>query len=285
MCGYVRICADKSEKSCSNAKRLKSQDLQCDFFWNPDKLNSSSAYSTSLSSCGQRTPLSFRIRAACNNFYGVPDQKDKSVGLGVIILAAGASRRMGKPKLLLPWGATSVLGRLLDQCKTIGAQQLTVVCAADAPLLAAELNRLNFPQANRIFNPDPDRGMFSSIQCAANWSGWKAESTHFLIMLGDQPHLRDETLRQLLDFGALNPERICQPLRDGRRKHPVLLPKRVFVELKTSSARDLRQVIVAHAAELSGFESVDVGLDFDMDTPEDYERVKQLCFGPKRGKI
>lgn len=206
----------------------------------------------------------------------MPDQNFNSLSVGVTILAAGASRRMGKPKLLLPWGTTSVLGRLLQQCDALKVSQAAVVCASDAAPLAEELDRLSFPQVNRIINPAPDRGMFSSIQCAANWIGWKAELTHFFIMLGDQPHLRVETLRQLLDFGALNPDKICQPLRSGRRKHPVLLPKRVFAELKNTSADDLKQVLLAHASELSGFESADAGLDLDMDTPEDYERVRKL---------
>jgi molybdenum cofactor cytidylyltransferase len=213
----------------------------------------------------------------------VPDQNNKSPAVGIIILAAGASRRMGKPKLLLPWGTTSVVGQLLQQCGALKAGQVAVVCASDAPPLAAELDRLGFPQVNRIINPAPDRGMFSSIQRAANWTGWKAELTHFMIMLGDQPHLRVETLRQLLDFGALNPDKICQPLHSGRRKHPVLLPKRVFAELKNTSAGDLKQALVAHANELSGFESLDAGLDLDMDTPEDYERVRQLFLRPAGG--
>jgi molybdenum cofactor cytidylyltransferase len=213
----------------------------------------------------------------------VPDQNNKSFSVGVIILAAGASRRMGKPKLLLPWGTTSVLGRLLQQCDALKAGQVAVVCASGAKPLPEELDRLGFPQANRIFNPAPDRGMFSSIQCAANWTGWMAELSHFLIMLGDQPHLRVETLRQLQDFGALNPNKICQPIRGGRRKHPVLLPKRVFAELRNSSAGDLKQVLIAHASELSGFESPDEGLDLDMDTPEDYERVRQLFLKPNGG--
>lgn len=125
--------------------------------------------------------------------------------------------------------------------------------------------------------------MFSSIQCAANWNGWKAELTHFLIMLGDQPHLHIETLRQLVDFAAHFPEKICQPIRNGRRKHPVLLPKRIFAELRNASAGDLKQVLIAHASELSGIESADAGLDLDMDTPEDYEHIKQLFLRPVRG--
>jgi molybdenum cofactor cytidylyltransferase len=196
--------------------------------------------------------------------------------LGVVILAAGASRRMGQPKLLLPWGETSVLGHLLQQWSRLHASQIAVVCATDATPLADELNRLNFPETNRIVNPAPENGMFSSIQCAARWAGWNPQLTHWLITLGDQPHLREATLQALLDFGARHPDHICQPIRGERRKHPVLLPKRFFHELKNSSAGDLKIFLAGHAQNLKGFESDDAGLDFDMDTPEDYERVRRL---------
>jgi molybdenum cofactor cytidylyltransferase len=214
----------------------------------------------------------------------MPDHDNERFAVGAIILAAGASRRMGKPKLLLPWGETTVLGRLLQQCKSQQTRQIAVVCVANAQPLTEELNRLGFPQADRIFNPAPDRGMFSSIQSAADWAGWNAELTHFLITLGDQPHLRRDTLERLLDFGTRNPQKICQPLRNGQRKHPVLLPKRMFAELKTSSVGDLKMFLVERASDLSGFECGDAGLDLDMDTPEDYERVTRMYFGRDIGK-
>ena len=59
----------------------------------------------------------------------------------------------------------------------------------------------------------------------------------------------------------------------------MLLPRRLFYELKNTSVGDLKVFLVEHAGELNGFESDDEGLDFDMDTPEDYERVK-LLFPP-----
>jgi len=146
-----------------------------------------------------------------------------------VLLAAGASRRMGRPKLLLPWGKTSVLGHLLQQWNELRASQIAVVHAPDAKPLAAEMDRLGFPAGNRIVNPAPENGMFSSIQCAANWQGWKPELTQWVITLGDQPHLKPATLQTLLEFGARNPEKICQPMRGERRKHPVI----------PSGARDL----------------------------------------------
>jgi molybdenum cofactor cytidylyltransferase len=205
----------------------------------------------------------------------VPQHNQTQIRVGVIILAAGASRRMGEPKLLLPWGETSVLGHLLAQWRALRAQQIGVVIAAGALPITEELDRLDFPKANCILNPTPDAGMFSSIQCAAKWPGWDPGLKHWAITLGDQPQLQETTLRQLLDFGARNPDKICQPLRGERRKHPVLLAKRFFHELKTTSAGDLKMFLVERASDLSGFQSNDAGLDFDMDTREDYERLRR----------
>src|SRR6266403_85663 len=112
-----------------------------------------------------------------------------SFRLAAVLLAAGRSSRMGRPKLLLPWGATSVLGHLLDQWQALKSEQIAVVCAADDLLVQAELDRLDFPASRRIVNNAPERGMFSSILCAAQWTGWRADLTHWAIVLGDQPHI------------------------------------------------------------------------------------------------
>src|SRR5260370_30859135 len=100
-----------------------------------------------------------------------------TLALGTVILAAGRSRRMGQPKLLLPWGPTSVLGHLLEQWQSLGAKQIAVVVGATDRVLERELDRLNFANKNRIVNEAPERGMFSSIQCAALWPGWDAQLT------------------------------------------------------------------------------------------------------------
>ncbi len=125
--------------------------------------------------------------------------------LGVIILAAGRSSRMGRPKMLLPWGRTTVLGHLLALWSRLGAHQVAVVCASADAAIDTELNRLRFSNKNRITNPDPGQGMFSSVQCAARWRGWNPGLTHWAIVLGDQPHLQRATLATLLDAAAQHP--------------------------------------------------------------------------------
>jgi len=196
------------------------------------------------------------------------------MALGVIILGAGASSRMGRPKLLLPWGNTSVIGHLLRQWRGLGAAQIGIVQRPRDAALAAELDRLNFPRVDRFTNPQPERGMFSSIQCAANWTGWKNEITTWAIVLGDQPHLRLETLRQLLEFHFVNADAVSQLEFGGHARHPVLLPKQVFTELKASPAETLKDFLKQTSARNVRCSVDEPGLALDLNTPEDYERAK-----------
>jgi len=198
------------------------------------------------------------------------------IACGVIILAAGASSRMGKPKLLLPWGDTSVLGYLIGQWEALAAKQIAVVHGTDDKAIGSELDRLGFPAVNRILNAKPERGMFSSVQCAASWGDWNPALTHWVIVLGDQPHLRLETLRTLLGLAAAHPEKICQPGWRGRPRHPVVLPKAIFEQLKDSREETLKQFLQNNASAVALREMDDPGLDFDMDTPADYEKALQL---------
>jgi molybdenum cofactor cytidylyltransferase len=195
--------------------------------------------------------------------------------LGVIILGAGRSVRMGRPKLLLPWGETSVLGHLINQWCSLGARQISVVHAADDTAIPAELDRVAFAPKDRIANPNADRGMFSSILCAAQWTGWKPALTHWAIVLGDQPHVRVGTLRQLIDFSAQQPERICQPMQNAKPRHPVVLPKSAFLELADSQSANLKEFLLGR--DIAGCECDDPGLDLDIDQPEDYQRALTLA--------
>src|SRR5205823_9731144 len=191
----------------------------------PVELHRSGLVLSPLLCCG-RSPVLSICALAVNLRPMTIDERGDVVGravldFGVVILAAGASSRMGKPKLLLPWGVTSVLGHLIGQWKAMRAGQIATVWASGDQAVSAELDRLDFPRVHRVVNPTPERGMFSSIQCAARWGGWNAELTHWTIALGDQPHLRPDTLRALLHFAGAQSNQVCQPSPRGRPRHPV----------------------------------------------------------------
>lgn len=194
--------------------------------------------------------------------------------LGVVILGAGASVRMGQPKLLLPWRDTTVVGGILSQWQELGAAQIGIVMRPNDPVLETELDQLGFPKQDRIKNLQPERGMFSSIVCAASWNGWREEISGWAIVLGDQPHLRTDTLRALLEFHAQNPQSICQPMSGERTAHPVILPSSIFAGLKSSDAATLKDFLKLAAAPRVQCQVNDSGLLLDMDTPEDYKRLQ-----------
>jgi molybdenum cofactor cytidylyltransferase len=199
---------------------------------------------------------------------------ERRPAFGVIILGAGASSRMGSPKLLLPWRDTTVIGAILRQWRELGAGQIALVHRPNDAPLAAELDRLDFPADGHIENSQPERGMFSSIVCAANWPGWNNEISRWAIVLGDQPHLRAETLRTLLEYSAQNPGAICQPACGGHTRHPVILPGQAFAELKTPQAATLKEFLKLTALARVQCSMTDAGLSLDMDTPEDYKQLK-----------
>lgn len=184
---------------------------------------------------------------------------------------------MGKPKLLLPWGNSTVLGHLLLQWHALATRQIAVVCAAGDQAIQAELDRLGFPTVHRICNPAPERGMWSSIQCAVQWPGWEQKLTHWAIVLGDQPLVRTTTLRRLLEFSTARPERICQPARGGHGRHPVVLPQGAFLALANSTAVSLQEFLQTRAKQIALWPADDPGLDLDIDRPEDYEDALKLA--------
>jgi molybdenum cofactor cytidylyltransferase len=196
--------------------------------------------------------------------------------LGVVILAAGASSRMGRPKLLLPWQDSTVIGHIIRQWQELNALQIVVVHRPKDVPLFAELDRLNFLRQNRVENPNAERGMFSSILCAANWRGWSSEITSKVIVLGDQPHLRSDRLRALAEFHFQHPEAVCQPFFGGRERHPVCLPRRAFEELKTTPTETLKDFLKHISCPVVQYPMDDAGLALDMDTPEDYIRLQNL---------
>jgi molybdenum cofactor cytidylyltransferase len=201
-----------------------------------------------------------------------PETSSEPLVFGVILLGAGRSSRMGTAKLLLPWQNTTVIGHLLFQWRELGAAQIAVVHRPEDVELLAELDRQNLPGQHRIANLQPELGMMHSVQCAARWRGWQSELTSFAIVLGDQPHIRRETLRDLLRFAAAQFGRICQPAHKGEPGHPVLLPRREFAVLRDSTAATLNVFLAAQPQKPAYCEVNDPGLLLDIDTPEDYDR-------------
>ena len=195
--------------------------------------------------------------------------------LGALILGAGRSTRMGRPKLLLPWGRTSIVGHLLEQWRQAGALQVMVVHAEHDRVMIDELDGLGVGPESRVANTQVNADMFSSVVCGARCSQWHQSMTHCAIVLGDQPHLRQNTLANLAEFASRHPDKVSQPVLYGRSRHPVVLPRKMLQDLARSGAQTLKEFL--RDCPIAAFDCDDPGLDLDIDRPEDYQRAKTLA--------
>jgi molybdenum cofactor cytidylyltransferase len=190
--------------------------------------------------------------------------------ISAIVLAAGMSRRMGRPKLLLPFGDGLVIQHVARTVAAAGVDETIVVIGHQRAEMEAALASL---PVRAIFNPNYAQGeMLSSIQ-----AGLRAASpaaTAALIVLGDQPEITAAVLGQIIATLRHPGERICLPVYGGRRGHPIGLPRRFWPEvLALGPDASLRDVIRRHQAEIVEIAIANGAVLADMDTPEDYARA------------
>ncbi len=192
-----------------------------------------------------------------------------------LVPAAGASRRMGRAKLLLPVGGTTVVGATVEALIEGGAAGVClVVRPEDGPLhrWAAEQG---LPMAE---NPAPDRGMLSSILAGLEALGGvgrlAAVGEPLLVCPADLPELAASTVAAVLarlERGAT----LAVPVHAGRRGHPLGIAAARIPDLPgLDPAVGLRQLLAERPDEVSEVEVDDPGSVRDLDTPEDYEHME-----------
>lgn len=203
-----------------------------------------------------------------------------------IIPAAGASRRMGRPKLLLPYRGGTVLGAVVAALRAAGAAPIVVAAAAaDAELRAwcAGEGAAAAGGLRLALNPAPERGMLSSILAglaALGGAGQLARrDASLLVCPGDLPALRPDTVTELLRRQHAAGAGLAVPIHHGRRGHPLVIAPALIPEINSlDPGRGLRHLLDLHAGDLLAVKIDDPGCVADLDTPEDYGR---LCSGRK----
>jgi len=187
-----------------------------------------------------------------------------------ILLAAGRSRRMGTPKLMLPWGRTTVLRAVTEAFHQAGVESLIVVTGDQSQPLRATLDGLPVCWA---LNPDPESEMLQSVR-----SGLRAappDVRTFLVSPADLPGLHAPLIRALLQAHQERHARITVPVWEGRRGHPLVFDAALKSEVLTShDGVGLRGLLQAHANELFEWPAPDPSPCLDLDTPEDYQRLR-----------
>ena len=185
-----------------------------------------------------------------------------------LVLAAGRSRRMGSAKLTLPWrDGRTVVEAVVAALRDGGVERIRVVVGGDRRAVEQALAGSN---VEFVENPRfADDEMLGSIQVGLSAMG--DDPTAALLTPGDLPAIRPATVRALIDAWGESGDAICVPVCEGRRGHPVLLPRRAWPEvLALASGESLRSYLRLHAAELRPVEVPDPGIHADIDSPADY---------------
>jgi molybdenum cofactor cytidylyltransferase len=185
-----------------------------------------------------------------------------------MILAAGESRRMGAPKLLLPLGEKTIIETVVDETLRSKADQTLVV-------LGAEREKIERKIANRpamvVANPRYQEGMLSSIQ--AGFKALPRETEAIMICLGDQPFIPSSVMDKLIEAYQNTRRGIILPVYKKKRGHPTLIDIKYRQEVKKLSPDiGLRALVYDHPQDVLEVE-VDTPLILkDIDKPEDYMR-------------
>lgn len=191
-----------------------------------------------------------------------------------VVPAAGASRRMGRPKLLLPFADGTVIGGVVAALRGGGVGAVALVVAPGDEELAAWARERSLTVA---VNPRPEDGMLSTIRAGlaalGGTAALAAAGRPLLVTPADLPALSAATVRAVLaaiDAGAP----LAVPLHHGRRGHPLGIAAPLLPEIDRLDADvGLRQLLDRHAADLRELPVDDRGAVEDVDTPEDYARL------------
>jgi len=146
--------------------------------------------------------------------------------ISAIILAAGQSKRMGKPKQLMPLGRTNILEQTVDNCLNSKVNEVIVVLGHRAE----EVTRvIAIKPVKLAINPNYRQGISTSIIAGLNTVDSRARAV--MLALGDQPFIDSQTLNRLIDEFYNHNKGIAIPVYRGRRGHPVIFSIRYKGEL------------------------------------------------------
>jgi CTP:molybdopterin cytidylyltransferase MocA len=191
-----------------------------------------------------------------------------------VVPAAGQGKRIGGPKALLPFGASTMVQTVVATLRDGGVDGIVVVANPD---IAEAVTTLLGDAAGLAINHRPDSEMIESIQTGLAELAEAAvprAGDGCLVLPVDQPTVAAAAVRCGVDAFRASPERIVIASRHGRRGHPIIFPWSLADEVRGyPPSMGLNQLPRTHAERVLPVECAD-GVVFDVDTPEDYDRAR-----------
>ncbi|SJZ33434.1 molybdenum cofactor cytidylyltransferase [Selenihalanaerobacter shriftii] len=189
--------------------------------------------------------------------------------ISAIVLAAGMSTRLGRPKQLLSLGEETIIERVVDNLIMANVDEIVVVLGHYDDEIRPLLTSLNI---KIVYNPYYKAGQSTSLVRGLN--SIEEDCTGILCMLGDQPLVEVNTLNQLITEFKYGKELIVWPEYKGQRGNPVIFDSKLKIDmLEMDGDQGARPLLHKYRTQSRGIEVKDQGVVFDIDTEEDYEKL------------
>jgi molybdenum cofactor cytidylyltransferase len=185
-----------------------------------------------------------------------------------VVLSAGESSRMGRPKALLPIGNQNFIERIVAALKQSQAGRILVVLGHNADEMRQQIEHLGI---DIVINPQYKKGQLSSLQSAIRSIEKDDDCDGLLVHLVDHPYIDARLVDLMIQRFYKTKRLIVVPRHHGKRGHPVIFSRELFGELLTAPIDEgAKTVVNAHRQETLEIEWQDQGITVDIDTPELY---------------
>ena len=186
-----------------------------------------------------------------------------------VILSAGESSRMGRPKALLPIDGVRFVEKIVSTLKSTDVGNIIVVLGHNAAEMRQKISDL---PVTILINHDYKLGQLSSLQVAIRHlesSGSPVDG--ILVHLVDHPFIDAKLVNMMIDRFCETKRLIVVPRFQGRRGHPVIFARALFAELLAAATEQgAKPVVHAHRDDTLEIDTDDKGVLIDIDTPEEY---------------
>ena len=209
-------------------------------------------------------------RRTQSTLHPAPSCKEPTAG---IVLAAGMSTRLGKPKHLVKVGGKTLLARVVAAALESKLSELILVLGDEAERVLAALGPLGRHELLRIVvNDRYESGMAGSLQVGL--SAVKEQYPAVMFLLGDQPLIKGETINLLLSHFWSTSKDICVPVQDGKQGNPVCFRRRFYDQiLGVQGDTGAREIILRYPEDVLRVEIDCPSCFLDIDCAEDLERL------------
>jgi len=188
--------------------------------------------------------------------------------ISAVILAAGESRRMGEPKLLLPFAEKTIIETVIQTVMRSDIKHIIVVLGSEKDKIR---NKISDYPVIITENQEYQKGMLSSIQCGLG--ALPDDTDAIMILLGDQPMVTGPVIDQLADTYRHTDKGILIAVHKGKRGHPIIINTKYKTDIKQlGSENSMHDFTKKFAPEILEVETGTTEILRDIDTPEDYHK-------------